>query len=81
MLGKALKGLPRDQIFVTSKTGRYGESGFDFSRERTKRSVKESLERLQLSYLDSVHCHDVEFVNLDQVNFTISAGSFPCLSS
>lgn len=32
----------------------------DFSAERVKRSVRESLDRLQLSYLDLVHCHDIE---------------------
>lgn len=32
----------------------------DFSAERVKRSVHESLERLQLKYLDLVHCHDIE---------------------
>lgn len=32
----------------------------DFSADRVKRSVRESLDRLQLSYLDLVHCHDIE---------------------
>ncbi len=67
VLGKALKGLPRDQIFVTSKCGRYDEAEFDFSSDRVKKSVKDSLHRLQLQYLDLVHCHDIEFVNVDQV--------------
>lgn len=67
MLGKALKDLPRDKIFVTSKCGRYDEAEFDFSPDRVRKSVKESLQRLQLDYLDLVHCHDIEFVNIDQV--------------
>merc|ERR1712232_1427702 len=37
VLGKGLKGLPRDQVYVTTKTGRYGEE-FDFSAERVKSS-------------------------------------------
>lgn len=66
VLGMGLKGLPRDQIFVTTKCGRYGEE-FDFSAERVKSSLKESLRLLQLDYLDLVHCHDIEFVGLTQV--------------
>ena len=67
VLGRALKGLPRDQIFVTSKCGRYDEAEFDFSPDRIKRSVRESLQRLQLEYLDLIHCHDIEFVDIKQV--------------
>lgn len=69
VLGKALKGLPRDQIFVTSKCGRYGEKDFDFSPERLRRSVKDSLQRLQLDYLDLLHLHDIEFVDINQAIF------------
>lgn len=61
LLGRGLQQLPREEIFVCSKVGKYkpGESE-DFSAERVKRSVHESLERLQLKYLDLVHCHDIE---------------------
>lgn len=70
MLGKCLQGLPRDQIVVCSKVGRYGPeiADFDFSADRVTRSVHESLERMQLEYLDVVHCHDVEFGDLNQVS-------------
>ena len=74
VLGKALQGLPRDRIFVTSKCGRYDEAEFDFSAARIRRSVRESLERLQLDYLDLIHCHDIEFVHLDQVGISESVG-------
>ena len=70
VLGKALPLLPRDQIFVATKCGRY-KSGHDFSRSRVTASVKESLKRLQISYLDIVHCHDVEFVDLDVVSLQL----------
>lgn len=66
-LGKALVGLPRQEIVVASKVGRYDQNRFDFSAERVKASVNESLERLKLDYLDIVQCHDIEFGNLDQV--------------
>ncbi|XP_057515327.1 L-galactose dehydrogenase [Amaranthus tricolor] len=73
VLGKCLKalGAPRDQYIVATKCGRYAE-GFDFSAERVTRSIDESLERLQLDYVDILQCHDIEFGSLDQiVNETI----------
>ena len=69
MLGKGLVGIERERIYVASKCGRY-ESGHDFSRETVIQSVKDSLKRLQLEYLDIVHCHDIEFVDLDIVSFS-----------
>ncbi|KAJ4873523.1 Uncharacterized protein Rs2_44796 [Raphanus sativus] len=69
MLGKALKALHvlRRDYIVATKCGRYKEEGFDFSAERVRKSVDESLERLQLDYLDILHCHDIEFGSLDQI--------------
>ncbi|XP_073141423.1 L-galactose dehydrogenase [Henckelia pumila] len=75
MLGKALKalGVPRNEYIVSTKCGRYVE-GFDFSAERVTKSIDESLERLQLDYVDILQCHDIEFGSLDQiVNETIPA--------
>ena len=69
VLGKALPLLPRDKIYVATKLGRY-ESGHDFSRQKVISSVKDSLKRLQLDYLDIAHCHDIEFVDLDQVQIS-----------
>ncbi|KAG2431139.1 hypothetical protein HXX76_009669 [Chlamydomonas incerta] len=69
LLGKALQGLPRDQVVLATKVGRYGLNveDFDFSAARVTASVRESLGRLQVEYLDLVYCHDVEFGDLDQV--------------
>jgi L-galactose dehydrogenase len=67
VLGKALAGLPRDEIIVATKVGRYGHEDFDFSAERVTRCFHESLERLQLSYVDILQCHDIEFGDLGQV--------------
>jgi L-galactose dehydrogenase len=69
VLGKALKTMPipRESFVVSTKCGRYGHNGFDFSAERVTRSVDESLERLNLDYVDIMICHDIEFVSLDQV--------------
>lgn len=73
MLGKGLKALqvPRSDYIVATKCGRY-EEGFDFSAERVTKSIDESLERLQLDYVDILHCHDIEFGSLDQVFDSLS---------
>eukprot|EP00878_Enallax_costatus_P011412 GHUV01011915.1.p1 GENE.GHUV01011915.1~~GHUV01011915.1.p1 ORF type:complete len:358 (+),score=83.91 GHUV01011915.1:242-1315(+) len=74
VLGKALKDLPRDKIIVSTKVGRYGQEYFDFSAERVTASVQESLQRLQIPYIDIIQCHDIEFGSLDQViNETLPA--------
>jgi len=36
VLGRGLKDLPRDQIVVATKVGRYGQDVFDFSAARVK---------------------------------------------
>lgn len=75
VLGNCLKelGVRRDEIVVSTKCGRYID-GFDFSAERVTRSIDESLARLQMDYVDILHCHDIEFGSLDQiVNETIPA--------
>ncbi|CAH1423867.1 unnamed protein product [Lactuca virosa] len=75
VLGKSLKavGVPRDQFIVSTKCGRY-KDGFDFSATRVTQSIDESLERLQLDYVDILQCHDIEFGSLDQIiNETIPA--------
>lgn len=68
LLKLALKalGVPRNEYIVSTKCGRYVD-GFDFSAERVTRSIDESLERLQLDYVDILQCHDIEFGSLDQV--------------
>jgi aryl-alcohol dehydrogenase-like predicted oxidoreductase len=67
VLGKALKGIPRDKYYLATKLGRYGEDEFDFSTQRITSSVDESLARLGVDYLDLIQCHDIEFVSLDQI--------------
>lgn len=68
VLGKTLKalGVPRSEYVVATKCGRYAD-GFDFSADRVTKSIDESLERLQLDYVDILQCHDIEFGSLDQV--------------
>lgn len=70
VLGKALKQIPRDKYFLSTKVGRYGEDGkntWDYSAERVTRSVYESMERLNIDYIDIINVHDVEFADLNQI--------------
>ena len=65
-LGKALKTLPRDKIILATKCGRY-PTHFNFEGDYVTKTVKESMERLQVDYLDIIQIHDIEFGDLDQV--------------
>ena len=64
VLGKALKDIPRDKYYLSTKVGRYGKDGvnlWDYSAERVTRSVYESVERLHIDYIDLINVQDVEF--------------------
>ncbi|XP_011663121.1 L-galactose dehydrogenase [Strongylocentrotus purpuratus] len=63
-LGKILEDIPRSSYYIGTKVGRYEkdvEGMFDFSAERVKCSVDESLSRLGLRCVDIIQVHDVEF--------------------
>ena len=66
ILGRCLKaaGVPRAAYYLSTKVGRYLPAvaeQFDFTYERTLRSVDESLARLGVEYIDTVQVHDPEF--------------------
>lgn len=68
VLGKALKSVDRDRYYLSTKVGRYGKDGiniWDYSAERTKSSVFESLDRLNIDYIDLINIHDIEFADLE----------------
>lgn len=70
VLGKALKQIPRDKYYLSTKVGRYGEDGkntWDYSADRVTRSVYESMERLNIDFIDIINVHDVEFADLNQI--------------
>ena len=67
LLGVALRGIPRDAYLLESKLGRYDAQHFDFSAKRVIESVDVSLHRLGVEYLDLCLCHDIEFVNMQQI--------------
>lgn len=67
LLGIALKGIPRDKYFLGTKLGRYHVNHFDFSAQRVKESVDVSLHRLGTDHLDIMLCHDIEFIDRQQI--------------
>jgi aryl-alcohol dehydrogenase-like predicted oxidoreductase len=67
LLGIALKGVPRDSYTLCTKLGRYDLGHFDFSAKRVAESIDVSLHRLGTDHLDIVLCHDIEFVEMQQI--------------
>ena len=67
LLGQILPQIPRDQIVVSTKLGRYAPQHFDFSAKRVAESIDVSLERMRLDTLDIVFCHDIEYGDIQQV--------------
>jgi len=67
VLGKALRGIPRERYYLATKVGRYGDAEFDFSAERSAKSLEQSLRRLGVDYVDLVQSHDNEYGDLTQV--------------
>jgi aryl-alcohol dehydrogenase-like predicted oxidoreductase len=64
VLGKALREIPRDKYYLSTKVGRYGQDGvntWDYSARRATASVYESMERLGVDYIDLINVHDIEF--------------------
>jgi len=67
LLGVALKGVPRDSYTLCTKLGRYDLQHFDFSAKRVAESVDVSLHRLGTDHIDVMLCHDIEFVEMQQI--------------
>jgi len=67
LLGVALRGVPRDRYLLGSKLGRYDANHFDFSAKRVVESVDVSLHRMGVQHLDIMLCHDIEFVDMNQI--------------
>ena len=77
VLGKALKNIERSRYYLSTKVGRYGKDGvnyWDYSARKAKESVYESMERLNVDYIDLINIHDIEFADLEQIcNETLPA--------
>ncbi len=67
LLGVALRDVPRSSYTLCTKLGRYDLQHFDFSARRVAESVDVSLHRLGTDHLDILLCHDIEFVEMQQI--------------
>lgn len=67
LLGVALRDVPRDSYKICTKLGRYDLPHFDFSAKRVAESVDVSLHRLGTDHVDIMLCHDIEFVEMQQI--------------
>lgn len=80
VLGKALRGIPRDRYFLSTKIGKYtnpekyGDDTLDYSRERTRRSIDESASRLGTDYFDLIHIHDIEYEGRRHTEWALGEG-------
>lgn len=67
LLGVALRDVPRESYTLCTKLGRYDLQHFDFSAKRVAESVDVSLHRFGTDHLDIMLCHDIEFVEMQQI--------------
>jgi aryl-alcohol dehydrogenase-like predicted oxidoreductase len=80
VLGRALRGVPRDRFYLSTKVGKYtsptsyGEDTFDYSRDRIRASLDESAARLGIDYFDIVHIHDIEYEGRRHVEWALREG-------
>src|ERR1700683_4196639 len=80
VLGKALKGIPRNRYFLSTKVGKYtdpnayGNDTLDYSRGRIRASLDESAARLGTQYFDIIHIHDIEYQNRKHTEWALREG-------
>jgi L-galactose dehydrogenase len=80
VLGKALRDVPRDRYFLSTKVGKYtkagsyGEDILDYSRARIRKSIEESAERLGTDYFDLIHIHDIEYQGRKYTQWALTEG-------
>lgn len=80
ILGKALKGIPRQKYYLSTKVGKYtqpggyGEDTLDYSRARIRASLDESAGRLGTDYFDIIHLHDFEYQHRKHTEWALTEG-------
>jgi L-galactose dehydrogenase len=65
-LGNALAGH-RERVVLSTKCGRYDKNEFDFSADRVRASIDQSLQRLRTDHIDIFLAHDIEFGDREQI--------------
>lgn len=84
VLGKALKGIPRDRYYLSTKAGKYTEPGgygadvLDYSAGKIRSGLEKSMARLGVDYIDIIHLHDFEYQHRTKTEQAFADG-FPTL--
>lgn len=65
-LGRILEGR-RERVVLATKCARFDKDVFDFSADRVRTSVEESLRLLRTDRIDLLTIHDIEFGDREQV--------------
>jgi len=84
VLGRALRGIPRERYVLSTKAGKYTEPGgygqdeLNYSEERIRRGLDESMKRLGVDHIDIVHLHDFEYQGFSKTEMAFEEG-FPAL--
>ena len=80
VLGKALKGIPRDRYFLSTKVGKYTQPGgygsdtFDYSSAGIRAGLEQSSRRLGTDYFDIIHLHDFEYQQRRHTEWALAEG-------
>ncbi|MGW2031012.1 aldo/keto reductase [Streptomyces sp. NPDC001811] len=62
MLGTVLRGR-RHEVVLTTKVGCYAPEEFDFSEQRIRSGLEDSLRRLETDHVDILLAHDIEYAD------------------
>jgi len=78
LLGRALRGAPRDGLVLSTKAGKTtdadGRDHFDYGEDAIRRSVDASAARLGVDVIDVVHLHDFEYEGGVHVEAALAEG-------
>jgi L-galactose dehydrogenase len=80
VLGKALKGIPRERYYLSTKVGKYTQPGgygsdvFDYSSTGIRAGLEQSSRRLGVDYFDIIHLHDFEYQGRRNTEWALTEG-------